>query len=291
MRFASVSFAALIGVSIMSNISMAATNTAPATATSAAATTTAASPVVTAATNSCAALPTYSELQKALKDARAAANGGLNNDMWGSLVARDGTVCAVAYTGDTVDAQWPGSRVIAAQKANTANAFSVKGNALSTANLYAGTQPGGFLFGLQDSNPVDVKVAYAGPAADYGSSKDPMVGKVVGGVNVFGGGNALYNDKGEIVGALGVSGDTSCADNNIAWRARHALKLDYVPSGVSKDKTDAIIYDIKLGKSSSGFGHPTCGGTEDKVAGNLPPVEKREGAATSDIAKKAVKSD
>lgn len=33
----------------------------------------------------------------------------------------------------------------------------------------------------------------------------------------------------EIVGGLGVSGDSSCADHNIGWRTRHALELDYVP--------------------------------------------------------------
>lgn len=229
-----------------------------------------------AAENSCAGLPSHADLVAALKPARLQPNGGLNNDMWGAVVARDGTVCAVAFTGDAVDSQWPGSRVIAAQKANTANAFSLKTKAMSTANLYSGTQPGGFLYGIQASNPVDVSVAYAGPAAQYGSDNDAMVGKKIGGVNVFGGGLALYNEAGDIVGAIGVSGDTSCADNNIAWRTRHNLKLDYVPSGFAKDKTDAIVYDITLGKSTSGFGHPTCGGTEDKVAKNLPPIAKKQ---------------
>jgi len=39
-------------------------------------------------------------------------------------------------------------RVISAQKANTANAFSLPQLALSTANLYSAVQPGGSLFGL-----------------------------------------------------------------------------------------------------------------------------------------------
>jgi hypothetical protein len=222
----------------------------------------------------CANLPTHAQLVDALKAARNEDNGGLNLDMWGATVGRDGTVCDVAYTGDTLDAQWPGSRVIAAQKANTANAFSLKGLALSTANLYAGTQPGGFLYGIQASNPVDVSVAYAGPSTSWGSDSDPMIGKKIGGVNVFGGGLALYNNEGSIVGAIGVSGDTSCADNNIAWRARHTLQLDYVPKGLAKDGSDAIIYDIILGKSRSGFGHPTCGNNEKDIAKNLPPVQK-----------------
>jgi uncharacterized protein GlcG (DUF336 family) len=43
---------------------------------------------------------------------------------------------------------------------------------------------------------------------------------------------ALYAADGRIVGGLGVSGDYSCADHNIAWKVRHLLELDYVPSGV-----------------------------------------------------------
>lgn len=226
------------------------------------------------AADKCAELPSHDTLQAALKAARGADNGGLNLDMWASVVDRSGKVCAVAFSGKTIDAQWPGSRVISAQKANTANAFSLKGLALSTANLYSAVQPGGSLFGLQESNPVDTRVAYSGDAANFGSAKDPMVGLRIGGVNVFGGGLALYNDKGEIVGGLGVSGDTSCADHNIAWRARSGLKLDFVPAGVSTDKNDAIIYDITTGKSAGGFGHPTCGGKEAELAKALPATQK-----------------
>ena len=222
----------------------------------------------------CEALPNYETLREALNGARAQGNGGLNLDMWATIVDRSGTVCAVAYTGKTVDAQWPGSRVISAQKANTANAFSLKGLALSTANLYSAVQPGGSLFGLQESNPVNAMVAYKGDASDFGSEDDPMVGKRIGGVNVFGGGLALYNQAGEIIGGLGVSGDTSCADHNIAWRTRHTLALDYVPAGVAPTKDDQIIYDIKKGASAHGFGHPTCGGKEDVIAKSLPASAK-----------------
>lgn len=232
----------------------------------------------------CADLPDYAALKAALKDATAKKNGGFGLPMWGTIVDRSGNVCAVAYSGDTVDAQWPGSRVISAQKANTANAFSLAGLALSTANLYSAVQPGGSLYGLQASNPVNTAVAYAGSAGDFGSSSDPMVGKRIGGVNVFGGGLALYNDKGEILGGLGVSGDSSCADHNIAWRARNGLKLDYVPAGVARDKTDQIIYDITGGKSAGGFGHAACAGTEKDAVKALPAVAKV--AATAPATKK-----
>jgi len=205
----------------------------------------------------CKDLPSHSALQSALKSARTAENGGFDLDMWGTVVNRDGEVCAVAYTGTARDKQWPGSRVISAQKANTANAFSLPGLSLSTANLYSAVQPGGSLFGLQESNPVDTTAAYKGPSKNYGQANDPLVGNKIGGVNVFGGGLALYNSTGALIGAIGVSGDSSCADHNIAWRTRHSLGLDYVPAGVSTPK-DNIIFDITNGASASGWGHPTC---------------------------------
>ena len=65
--------------------------------------------------------------------------------------------------------------------------------------------------------------------------------------------------QGVIIGAIGVSGDTCCADHNIAWQVRDALGLDLVPGGVSATGDDNIIYDIgDDGVSESGFGHPEC---------------------------------
>ena len=153
----------------------------------------------------CQALPSHAALKAALVAAAKAESSGLNNHMWATVVNRDGGVCAVAFSGTNRSAQWLGSRVISAQKANTANAFSLdatsasngsgqaKGLALSTANLYSAVQPGGSLYGLQHSNPVDADAAYgAGPATAFGSQGDPLVNHAVGGVNVFGGGLALY---------------------------------------------------------------------------------------------------
>jgi uncharacterized protein GlcG (DUF336 family) len=230
----------------------------------------------------CKDLPSHSALRAALEAARAAANGGFNLDMWGTVVNRDGVVCAVAFTGDQRGDQWPGSRVISAQKANTGNAFSLPGLSLSTANLYTAVQPGGTLYGLQASNPVDTGVAYGGNPANNGRPNDPMVGGRIGGVNVFGGGLALYNSGGKIVGALGVSGDSSCADHNIAWRTRHTLNLDYVPNtiSVSGDPTrpDNIVYDIvpqagqMPGVSPGGWGHPVCSAAATAIAATLPVV-------------------
>jgi uncharacterized protein GlcG (DUF336 family) len=226
----------------------------------------------------CQGVPTWKQVKNALVEARNQDNGGLNLDMWATIVDRDGVVCSVTYTGKDKGSQWPGSRVISAQKANTANAFSLPGLSLSTANLYSAVQPGGSLFGLQHSNPVNTEAAYAGDSARYGQANDPMVGKRIGGVNVFGGGLALYNDKGEIIGALGVSGDTSCADHNIAWRARHSLNMDFVPKGVSTTNEDSIMY---LGKNEApnGFKQPNCGGSESKIS--LPQIQSKQAKQAS----------
>lgn len=216
-------------------------------------------------------LPRYADLQAALKSVVAnGTNGGIGLNMWATLVNRDGVVVAVAFSGTNRGDQWPGSRVISAQKANTANAFSLPGLALSTANLYSAVQPGGSLFGLQESNPVDTSVAYRGPSQNYGKPNDPMTGRKIGGVNVFGGGLALYDSTGKLVGGLGVSGDTSCTDHVIAWKIRHALNLDNVPAGVSATHDDNIIHDITNGKSAGGFGHPGCDDDATSIANNLP---------------------
>ena len=225
---------------------------------------------VSAQTSICEGLPSHADLRQALVAARNQANGGFNLDMWGTVVNRDGIVCAVVFTGDDRGEQWPGSRVISGQKANTANAFSLPGLALSTANLYTQVQPGGTLFGLQESNPVNTAVAYAGSPTNYGRPNDPMVGGKIGGVNVFGGGLALYNADGVLVGGVGVSGDSSCADHNIAWRVRNTLNLDYVPAGVSGDasREDNIVY-----AAGNPWAHPECSAGATAIAASLPATK------------------
>lgn len=111
---------------------------------------------------------------------------------------------------------------------------------------------------MQHSNPVDATQAYAGNPTKFGTAADPLVGKRIGGVNVFGGGLALYNGSVK-VGAIGVSGDTSCTDHVVALKIRAALGL--APSstgGVAGASKDALIQDIGAGGSAGGFGHPTC---------------------------------
>jgi hypothetical protein len=127
---------------------------------------------------------------------------------------------------------------------------------------------------------VDTGVAYKGPSQNYGTRNDPMVGEKIGGVNVFGGGLGLYNANGRVVGAVGVSGDTSCADHRIGWRVRDNLNLDNLAGvgGVSGDaaRPDDIVFDITenpdggTGVSAGGFGHPRCLNTDES---DLPAVQ------------------
>jgi uncharacterized protein GlcG (DUF336 family) len=227
---------------------------------------------------SASGIPSFATLQADLQAVVGGQNGGFGFPMWATIVDRKGVVCVVTSSSPNGQ-EWPGSRVISAQKANTANAFSLPIFALSTANLYTAVQPGQSLFGLQESNPVDPAVAYFGDSNNYGTLLDPMVGKKIGGVNVFGGGLALYTAGHQLIGGIGVSGDTSCADHVIAWKLRHALGLDHVPGGVNTDSThfDNILYDIDqpgnsraiAPSSASGFGHPHCLPT-DVVPSSLP---------------------
>ena len=277
----------------------------------------------------CAGFPNSQQLSAKLASAVSAAHNvtgalqiGFNLQMWATLVAADGTVCTVAYSGsNAIQGQWLASRVISAQKANTANDLSLginngpaplspQGFAISTANLFSATQPGGSLYGLQHSNPVAATEAYGdrelgssgmwrghgADSADYGTDRDPMVGEVIGGVNVFGGGLGLYDKNYTRVGGVGVSGDTSCMDHLVAWYLRNGLGLDNLKNKISgfaalynSDPThpDNMIVDITpnpnggTGKSASGYGHPSCygaaGASSDpqqlkNALSGLPPV-------------------
>lgn len=171
-------------------------------------------------------------------------NGGIfaPNRMWSAVVDREGRLCSVVKVGDA----WPGSRAIAIAKAGAANDFSNDGLALSTANLYAATQPGGSLYGLNNSNPFNPE--YLAPGAG--------IGKVAGGIITFGGGVPLYKG-GKVIGGLGVSGDSACADHVIAYRMRRNVRLDGIPGGVGFGGTDNIDY-APTGVAPTGFQHPHC---------------------------------
>jgi uncharacterized protein GlcG (DUF336 family) len=227
----------------------------------------------------CSGVPDHQRLTQALREVVAPgdpeANGGLGNHMWAVVVNRAGVICAVSRSGEAYGEQWPGSRMIAAEKAFTANAFSLPGFALSTANLYWPSQPENSLYALATSNPVHEEALYVGDASSWGTADDPVVERRVGGTVVFGGGLALYDQEGQLVGGLGVSGDESCTDHIVAWKLRYTINLDNVPDGVSDAGDDNIIHDLSVDpatgrmESTSGYGHPTCSPTAARIARNL----------------------
>jgi uncharacterized protein GlcG (DUF336 family) len=200
--------------------------------------------------SNCQGLPTDSQLRQFLTAAPGSGGtvGGLFNGarMWGAVVNRDGEVCSfVTSTADPTQV-WPGSQAIAKSKAYTANAFSLDTLALSTARLYTFTQPGHSLWSLGQSNLLDTK-ALAPPGGQSGGKN-----QITGGLIFFGGGVALYNSAGKIIGGLGVSGDTSCADHEIAKRVRTLAGLN--PTG--GPAVDDITYSSADGPSV--FTHPLC---------------------------------
>ena len=93
-------------------------------------------------------------------------------------------------------------------------------------------------------------------------------------------GLALYNASRVLVGAIGVSGDTSCADHNIAWRTRHNLNLDSVTGGVGPAaRPDNINYQgiVPVPSLAADFSHPICkiAGVDNvsAISAALPPTQ------------------
>ena len=200
----------------------------------------------------CAGLPTDGDLRAQLTTAPTVANppsaiggtvGGLFNGtrMWAAVVNRDGELCSSSTSTSDPTQVWPGSQAIAKAKAYTANAFSLDILPLSTARLYTFTQPGHSLWSLGQSNLFNSEKGLAVPT-------DPNGGRPLdGGLIFFGGGVPLYN-QGALVGGLGISGDTSCTDHEIAKRVRNLAGLN-PPGG---EFADDIVY------TNSVFAHPMC---------------------------------
>lgn len=197
----------------------------------------------------CNGLPTASQLKNLLGQAVTSDGeaGGLfhGTRMWAAVVNRSGVICAFATSMDDPTQVWPGSQAIAKAKAYTANAFSLDSLALSTAQLYTFTQPGHSLWSLGQSNLFDPN-ALAPPSGSDGGQ-----GRIAGGLIFFGGGVPIYK-SGKIVGGLGVSGDTSCTDHEIAKRVRSLAGLN-PPGGKF---VDDISYSSVDGASV--FTHPLC---------------------------------
>jgi hypothetical protein len=233
------------------------------------------------------------EASSFVKDNEQALTAGLGNHMWVVFLNETGKVCQVMNTaggGQNSGQVWALSRAIALQKANTSTGLSLDNQAAgggiqawASGALFLAANPvfdpatglvastasalQGTLFGLQFSNPVDAGAAYAGDPSNYGTSSDPANNKRLGGINVFGGGLPLYNAQLQKIGALGVSGDTSCTDHAFSWRVRERLAAQLgLASGSLIEAASPISQLLDI----SGNGYPGCGGITPPANGANP---------------------
>ena len=195
----------------------------------------------------CSVVPNADQLKQFLRTAPDSGEaGGLfrGRAEWGAVVNRAGQVCAlVPPPAESLGGYWPGSRTIAMAKAFTANGFSTDTLPLSTARLYTLTQPGHSLWGVGQPEPFNP--ACLDPNTDV---------KVCGGAIAFGGGVPLYK-SGHIVGGLGISGDTPCADHEIAKRIRKMAGLAPSHGNLADDITFASVDGATI------YSHPLCPNT------------------------------
>lgn len=194
----------------------------------------------------CGALPNADSLVVLLRAAPDSGNaGGLfgGRAEWAAVVNRSGVVCAVVAPNDSTGGRWPGSRAISMAKAHTANGFSTDTLAFSTARLYTLTQPGHSLWGIAEAAPFSPECL--DPASDE---------RVCGGAISFGGGVPLYR-AGRIIGGLGISGDTPCADHEIAKRIRGMAGLAPARGNLVDDITYAQVDHASI------YTHPICPNT------------------------------
>jgi len=101
-----------------------------------------------------------------------------------------------------------------------------------------------------------IPIMPAGPATEIALNAPPGgqaggTNQIGGGLIFFGGGVPIYQGT-KLVGGLGISGDTSCADHEIAKRTRNELGMN-PPGGAL---VDDITYSVPDGASV--FTHPRC---------------------------------
>jgi len=219
-------------------------------------------------------LPTHEELRDALRDVVGTEiNGGSGFHFYAVVVDRDGVVRRVVFSGENRGDQFPIARAVVAAKASTVNGLSLSNFVVSTSQLTSVVQANGVFQDLQDVPKLN-DVIYEGPARLYGTKRDPMIGHIVGGATSLGGAVALYNDDGEVIGGLGIGGESQpCADHVAVWIMRDRFGLDNLAPGIGGSPTgdDNIIHDLdENGVSASGLGTPECSPLSTELAARLP---------------------
>jgi uncharacterized protein GlcG (DUF336 family) len=119
-----------------------------------------------------------------------------------------GTISSGSNIGNK---SWLGGRIVAIQKATTANSFSIDTFAISSANLYGLTLPGGSMYGLQFSHPIDLILGSSGSITDTtgsggtGSSSGTGGGSGTGGTGSSSGGTSGTGSSSTIISSENVS--------------------------------------------------------------------------------------
>lgn len=219
-------------------------------------------------------LPGHSKLRRALQSVVGAEiNGGAGLNLWAVITDSDGVVKTVAFSGKKRKSQRSIARSIATAKASTVSGLSLDNIAVSSSHIFGAAQPNNLFQSILNAHPLS-DAAYHGPVKFFGTRRDPMIGKVIGGTTTLAGGLALYNESGELIGGLGIAGEVHpCADHNAAWIMRDALKLDNLTANIGPSITgdDNIIHDLdNEGNSTSGFGSPECAPQATAISEALP---------------------
>ena len=199
----------------------------------------------------------FQTLRSALRDADQADSTGLNNHYWAVVVNRGGVVCAWrsrAAARFAVAAQPPDCRRegVHRQRPEPRRRAAVDRAVVSRGCSRARRRNP--LFGLAAGNPVSPEDAYEGSFDQFGTRNDPMVGRRVGGTDHFRRRPRPLRTATTRSAALGLSGDTACADHSTAWRLRDLLGM--APAAGN----DRITLD-------NAAGHPHCpndGATQGK---------------------------
>lgn len=158
-------------------------------------------------------------------------NGGLlgtPNTMWSAIVDGQGVLCSVVSIDPDA---WPGSRSIAIAKAATAKQLQQQpARAIHRQPVFVHPTgqyraddedlPGRLVLRPQQLQPFNPDLQEQGAG----------VREVPGGIITFGSGVPLY-ERGRVIGGLGVSGDSACADHAVAFRMRKLADLDGTPGG------------------------------------------------------------
>jgi hypothetical protein len=142
----------------------------------------------------CADLPDQATLKEKLVAARAAGNGRFNLDMWATVSTETGVCVRLRSRAATAVTNGQGAASSPLKRPTLRTRSASRPRALdreSVQRCAAWRQ----LFGLQESNPVNVDVALWRQPVKLRADQRSDGGGRIGGVNVFGGGLGLYNSS------------------------------------------------------------------------------------------------